>query len=135
MLESLPARQPGKSRPQQIDLAAYPLRIRPSVLPQRPADRLPQPERGVVDVLLDDVHEQVEVGLRTVLELAEDRRAAQPQVISHGPPADRRGGLPGVREEYRPDQITCHDVDEVPPGAGGDEVLVQSEGVRIPPLL
>src|SRR5674476_1677782 len=116
-------RQPRPPGPKPINLATYPLRIRPSVLPKRPPDGLPQPERGVVEVGLDDVREQVEVGVGAVLELAEDRCAAQPRVVADSPLAHRRSGLPRVREEHGPDQIARHDVDEVPPGAGDNEVL------------
>src|SRR5665647_3451111 len=94
VLQSLATRQPGQPWPKQFNLATYPLRIRPRVLPQRPPDRLAQPERGVVDVRLDGVREQVEVGVGAVLELAEDRSAAQPRVVADSPLAHRRSGLP-----------------------------------------
>ena len=60
-------------------------------------------------------------------DLADDGRTAYPQVVGHRPAPDHRRHLLGVGEQQLAHQVGGGLVDEVPPGAGADEVLVEVE--------
>ena len=62
VLGRLAPRQPGQPVAEPRHLRPHPVRVGPRVVAQRPADRLAQPERAVVDVALDDAPQQVAVG-------------------------------------------------------------------------
>jgi hypothetical protein len=74
-----------------VDEAADPPRVDARVLAQGPADRLAQEEVRVVEVALDGVGEQPEVGAGAGAELGEDGRAPQPAVGVGDPGPQHRG--------------------------------------------
>ena len=67
-------------------------------------------------------------------DLADDRRAPYPQVVGHRPLADHGRHLVGMGEQQVAHQVGGGLVDEVPPGAGADQVLVEAERVHLPVL-
>ncbi len=113
------------------DVVLHPGRVGPGVLAQRPADRLADEELAVGEVGLDAGGQQVEVDGLVGAELTDDGRAAQPHVRVGGPRNDRGADLLVMRPQDRSDAMRRERVDEVPPGAGDDQLAVELEGCRI----
>ena len=96
VLQRLPAGQPGQPVAEPVHLGAHPVGVGAGVLAQRPADRLAQPERRVVEVGLDGVAQQVEVGRRPGGRPGRSRRyAAATGPRRSAQPAHHRGRPPG----------------------------------------
>ena len=108
------------------DEDAHPVAVGAGVVAQRPADGLADEELAVVDIRLDDAGQERQVGVRLVLELADDRAAAHPEVGVDGPGA-HAGGRSGVGAHHEADGMGGL-IDEVPPLARAQEVLVEGEG-------
>lgn len=90
----VPQRLPAGERGEAgvlVDEAAHPAGVDAGVLAQRPADRLAQEEVRVVEVGLDRLGEQAEVGGGAGAELGDHRGAAQPAVGVGDPAAHDRG--------------------------------------------
>src|SRR6187431_314117 len=88
VLEGLSPGQAAQSLAARLDEGPDPLGVDPRVLAQRPPDRLADeellPELRALQVRVDDVGQQVEVGLLAVLQLREDGGSAHPEVAVNG---------------------------------------------------
>ena len=104
VLERLAPRQPGQPVAEPVHLGTDPVRVGPGVVAQRPADRLAQPERGVVDVASIACRSRsrsVSAGGRP----GRSRRSAAPtgrrRSPTPGPPASSRSDAPASTSPTR----------------------------------
>lgn len=119
------------------------------LLAQRPTDRLADPKalspvcRALtssvrLQVRVDRRAEECDIGGSLVRELADDRRAAQPQVVAERVATTRPGQhrrcdtLPVPQQDWR-DVMGRDVVDVIPPRAGDDEVTEQGRQVGVVP--
>ena len=133
MLGRLPPRQPGHPVAVTSHLSKHPVGVRPRVLPQRPADRLAEPERcrrcccrwrGAGG----------RGRCRPCVQLADHGGAAQPQVRVGGPLPDHGRSTVGAMALQRlADEMGGDLVDHVPPRAGHDEVPPQRQRLGVQP--
>jgi hypothetical protein len=89
--------------------------------------------RLIVEVALDRAGQQVEVGVRAVGELADDRGTTQPQVGVTRPGGDHRRRPGSMVDQHRADEVLSRLVDDVPPGTRDDHVPVQGKCVGVLP--
>ena len=106
-------------------------RVRPCVLSQRPADRLaeeelPRGERG-----LDHGVEQLEIRVLLEGELAEDGAPPLPEVVRAAPGEHLPPHLAREAAQQRAEAVRGDAVDEVPPRAGHDHLLVHRQGGHV----
>ena len=114
---------PDSRSPEPCHLGAHPVRVGPGVVAQRPADRLAQPERRVVDVGLDGVPEQVAGRSRPrwpTWQITAVRRSHRSSSVAQ--PRSTGVAAAAVAGQHVADQVGRHLVDHVPPGAGDDQV-------------
>jgi len=103
--------------------------IRPRVLSQRPADGLVDEKFLRAEILADDFAQQVKIGLCFVVQLEQDARPPQPEILRLAPLGESFFAHIGKALKVDADRIPRQRVHCVPPGFVRDEML---EGRREP---